>query len=202
MEKFKICPGCGFHNIPLAIECEECGEDLSTVRILDSQTEEQLKAQETNVEQITSSRMVRICEECGVKNEANSRKCVSCGEDISMVIPIPDEDGEKVFSLASLDGEFTYQISQENPVVIGRENEMQDYLKDKFYVSRKHAELSVKQDKLYVKSLSNAINGTHINSVTILPNEEIELNVGDIVGLGGNNPDNQKEAAYFKVIKS
>ena len=65
MEKYKLCPGCGFHNNPLAIECEKCGEDLSSVRILDEQTEEQLNNRETSALRQPSRvpRMVRICEE-------------------------------------------------------------------------------------------------------------------------------------------
>lgn len=204
MEKYKLCPGCGFRNNPLAIECEECGEDLSSVRILDEQTEERLSSQSASVQQpVKKIRMVRICEECGAKNEPQTRKCSSCGEDISMTVPIPDEKQEIEFSLASIDGEYTFRVPKsDEPVVIGRENEMQDYLKTQLYVSRRHAELFVEDGKLMIRSFETATNGTHVNGVQINPGEAVALNDGDIVGLGGNDAAVQKEAAYFKILIS
>lgn len=204
MEKYKLCPGCGFHNNPLAIECEECGEDLSSVRILDAQTEEQLSVQASEAQaSVKPVKMIRVCEECGAKNEPQARKCISCGEDISMVMPTPDEEPIKGFSLASTDGEYIFPVPDgEDAIVIGRENEMQDYLKDKLYVSRRHAELSVVNGSLHIKSYASATNGTHVNGVVISPDEEIEIKAGDIIGMGGNDPAVQKDAAYFQVIES
>ena len=79
MEKYKICPECGLRNHPAAIECEQCGEDLSTVRILNEDTEEQLRAQKQHEgeEQQKTVTMVRVCEECGAKNDPQARKCVA-----------------------------------------------------------------------------------------------------------------------------
>lgn len=205
MEKYKLCPGCGFHNNPLAIECEKCGEDLSSVRILDEQTEGQLNHQAPAVSQSQPKkiRMVRICEECGTRNDPQARKCANCGEDISMTMPEPDVVQEESFSLASLDGAYTYQVSvSDQPVVIGRENEMQDYLKKCLYVSRRHAELFFEEGAFKIRSLDTATNGTFVNGVPVTSADSISLKDGDIVGLGGNDADAQKEAAYFKVIKS
>lgn len=205
MKKYKLCPDCGFHNNPLAIECEECGEDLSSVRILDEQTEEQLAGQAAPASQlpVKKIKMVRICEECGTKNEPQARKCMSCGEDISMVIPVLDDEQEKVFSLASIDGEYTFHIPRtDGPVVIGRENEMQDHLKNCLFVSRRHAELFFEDGKLKIRSFETATNGTHVNGVQINPGEAVPLNGGDVIGLGGNDAAVQKEAAYFKVLVS
>lgn len=33
MEKYKICPTCGAHNLPTKLECTECETDLSGVRV-------------------------------------------------------------------------------------------------------------------------------------------------------------------------
>lgn len=203
MEKYKLCPGCGVHNNPLAIECENCGEDLSSVRILDAQTEEQLRtiSADTEIGQERVVKMVRICEDCGAKNEPQNRKCENCGEDISMVTPTPDEESPSVFFLSSTDGTYAFDIPQgDEVVVIGREQQMQEYLKGKFYVSRRHAELSIADGKLQIRSLETATNGTHINGVQIPTNKLTELNAGDVVGLGGNDPQTQKEAAYFQVV--
>ena len=120
-----------------------------------------------------------------------------------MVLPTPDEEQEKGFALASMDGEYTFSVPQaEEPIVIGRENEMQDYLKNHLYVSRRHAEVFLEDGKLCIRSFDTAANGTHVNGVQIKPGEPVILNNGDIVGFGGNDAVVQKEAAYFKVITS
>ncbi len=206
MEPYKLCPGCGTHNNPLAIECEECGEDLSSVRILDAQTEEQINAQSESAVQSAPKQIktVRICDDCGAKNDPQARKCAVCGEDISTVVPVPQEEEEsKQYSLASTDGDFTFAIRTEGgPIVIGRENEMSEYLKNRLFVSRRHAELSFSDGKLMVKSFAATTNGTFVNGEEITPDTGIELHAGDVVGLGGNDPETQKMSAYFEVIES
>lgn len=198
MEKFKICPGCGTHNNPLAIECESCGEDLSCVRIQDSQQEMHTS---TPAVEPQNTPMVRICDECGAKNEPQARKCAQCGEDISLIALTPDEAAPKHFSLSSTDGKFAFEITEKDAAItIGRECGMQEYLLNKLFVSRRHAELSVADGVLQIKSFETAKNGTHINGVAIAPNEPVALHDGDIVGLGGNDASTQKDAAYFQVV--
>ena len=202
MDKYKLCPGCGCRNDPLAIECEQCGEDLSSVRILDAEAEEQQKAA---LEAPSVSRgkkkptLVRICEECGTKNGPQARKCTACGEDISMILPVPDAPEAPGFVLASADGKVSFRVPEGEPVVVGRENELQDYLKNRLYVSRRHAELVSREGRLILRSFRSAVNGTHVNGTAVSPEAEVELREGDTVGLGGNDPKTQPEAAYFTV---
>ena len=203
MEKYKLCPGCGFHNNPLAIECESCGEDLSSSKILDAEAEEQLFALTSSAgsPQRNIAKMVRICEECGTKNNPQARKCACCGEDISLAELTSDDEAFCSFSLSSTDGEYTFLIPGDNEtVIIGRESKMQEYLKNKLYVSRRHAELMVVDGKLQIKSFATTTNGTYVNGSAVSPNEAIELNPGDVVSLGGNDAATQKEAAYFQVV--
>lgn len=198
MERYKLCPGCGTHNNPLAIECEQCGEDLSSVRIVDAVTEEQTHAP---AEKAPEVRMVRVCEECGAKNDPQLRKCAACGEDISFTELTPDTEAQPGFALASLDGEYSFPVPcQDEPVVIGREHGMQEHLKTRLYVSRRHAELLIDEGVLLLRSFSEAVNGSHINGVAVMPGVTVRLAEGDIVGLGGNDPQTQPEAAYFRVV--
>ena len=98
-----------------------------------------------------------------------------------------------------MDGFFTYEFISESTVV-GRENELQDYLGDKLYVSRRHAEFKIIDGKLYVINFSKT-NYTYINNVKIEDDNLKELKDGDEIGLGGNsqNGQRQNEAAYFVI---
>ena len=220
MEKYKICPNpqCGKHNKSKAIECMWCETDLSGVKPTDDETEaarakaekEREKAQQdmNSTSPINhAGGMTRICESCGTHNAPNARKCSNCGEDISDIIPVqdntiepePNENYVKNFILEAVDGQFSFDITEKGTVV-GREQEMKDYLADKSYVSRKHAELRRESERLYIRNLSK-MNFTYINNEKITDSEEHELKPGDEIGLGGNsvNGVRQNLAAYFIV---
>ena len=193
MKRYKICPSCGTHNDPSAIECINCEEDLMTVKITDEDT-----VVETPAELSTPKpKMIKICY-CGAKNPANARKCKECGDDISTIIPQPDILTEKKQVLSALEGGYTFEIKN-GTTTIGRECEMADYLKDKMYVSRKHADIIKEGDRLYIKSYG--ANHTFINNVQIQQGEVTEIKEGDTVSFGGKdvNGEMQKDAAYLKV---
>lgn len=202
MEKYKVCPVCGTHNIPLYLECTNCESDLQNVPVIDESMER--VAEQHSEESATPSptaQMVRVCD-CGAKNPVQARRCSACGEDISMIIPTPDSAPTvQRFMLSSLDGAYAYEIN-EGSTVIGRENEMREYLSSKPYVSRKHAELMLDATAgiLTIKNC-NTTNYTFVNNTMISDNASIELKDGDEVGLGGNeqNGNRQPEAAYFLV---
>lgn len=203
MEKYKICPVCGTHNNPLFLECSDCETDLQNVPVVDDATEQNavhssISAAESN----SAGIMVRLCDNCGAKNPVQTRRCSACGEDISMIIPTPEMVPEvQRYILSSLDGVYAYEIN-EGSTIIGRENEMQDYLSAKAYVSRKHAELvlNLSAEKLTIKNC-NSTNYTFVNNEMISGDTCIELKDGDEVGLGGNaqNGTRQEAAAYFIV---
>lgn len=201
MAKYKICPVCGEHNEPFMLECSKCETDLSSTRVIDEDTEkalEEQKKQEKNDD--IPVKMIRICD-CGFKNPMQSRKCQNCGEDISTVVPIPDEEKTEPikYVISTLDGEYAYEIVSV-ATVVGRENELKDYLEGKSYVSRKHAEFKLVNDKLYIINFSHT-NFTYVNNVKIEDDSPQELKDGDEIGLGGNmqNGKRQDEAAYFVV---
>lgn len=201
MAKYKICPVCGKHNMPTMLECIGCETDLSGIRTIDEDIEKAQSVPSPSVPKASSVKMIRLCD-CGYKNSVQNRKCISCGEDISMVVPTPDtaEKDEPVkFVLSSIDGSFAYELTQAKTVV-GRENEMREYLDGKPYVSRKHAEFQVEKDKLFLVNYSHT-NYTFINNQKIDDENPHELSDGDEVGLGGNseNKQRQSDAAYFLV---
>ena len=199
MEKYKICPNCGTHNNPVFMQCTECDEDLTSVRITDEQTE--------NISQNIIGQqkiMIRVCEDCGAENPSSARKCESCGEDISYIIPTEkaeQQQREKTpeFVLATVDNTYEFKIEQDVHI-IGRENDMREYLSSKSYVSRIHAKLTVANNELYVTNMSGT-NYTYVNNEKIPNDTPVKVSDGDEIGLGGMVKDNQRQdsAAYFIV---
>lgn len=197
MEKYKVCPYCGKHNLPKMLECIQCETDLSNVRVVDEELENRKPESE---EAEIAGRMIRLCD-CGYKNAVNARKCGGCGEDISDIIPTNNTEVEQTVIhcvIASLDGEYACEITEPS-FCIGRESGMSEYLAAKPYVSRQHAELIKEGDKFYIKNISQT-NYTYVNNIKI-PQEMCELHDGDEIGLGGNsvNGSRQQDAAYFQV---
>ena len=199
MEKYKICPSCKTKNPPAMFECMNCEADITGVKITDEETEKKI-AENAVTQAEVPKKMVRVCE-CGAKNAPNARKCSSCNEDISDIIPIPDIEEEKKedisYVLSSLDGQFAYKVTSDD-VTIGRENTMSEYLSTKSYVSRSHARVTKVNNEMFVENLSNT-NFTYVNNKKIT--EKTKLQDGDEIGLGGTNINGkcQEQAAYFLV---
>ena len=195
MEKFKVCPVCGMHNKPNMIECIGCETDLTSVKATDEATEQAKITAQENTSENVEEKYVRICD-CGCINSATAKKCIECGEDISDIAPIlQSENNTCKYVMTSLDGEYAYEI-KDGTAILGRENEMKEYLADKAYVSRQHAKIMKDDDKVYIENLSNT-NFTFVNNQKIV--EKTELHVDDEIGLGGNetNGSRQSGAAYL-----
>lgn len=195
MEKFKICPVCGMHNKPNMIECIGCETDLTSVKATDEATEQAKITAQENTSENVEEKYVRVCD-CGCINSATAKKCVECGEDISDIAPIlQSEKSACKYIMTSLDGGYAYEI-KDGTAILGRENEMKEYLADKVYVSRQHAKIIKEDDKVYIENLSNT-NFTFVNNQKIA--EKTELHIDDEIGLGGNeiNRSRQTDAAYL-----
>ena len=135
MEKYKVCPNCGEHNDPRLIECQNCYTDLAAVKVVDEATEN------ITYEPETQSPMVKICE-CGAENPPAARKCCSCDEDISDILPTPKvQNCCKQYVLAEVSGEYTYDVPNNSEIIIGRENVLKEFISNKSYVSRSHAKI-------------------------------------------------------------
>lgn len=200
LKKYIKCPACNCKNSPLANECTECGYDgLMGLPIIDEAIEQQQKKFDEQPPKI-SNKMVRICGECGHHNSATLRKCEECGEEINDITPVPEtEEVSDRFIFSSIDGEYAYEILR-SPIIIGRENEMRDYLSSKMYSSRVQAEVTIVEGKLFIRNLSDK-KSTFVNNEQVSDTEPRELHDGDELGLGGfvANSTRQKDAAYFQV---
>ena len=199
MAKYKVCPVCGAQNSPVDMECASCGSDITTVSVIDSEVKQQPTPEPAATEpEQPQPKMVRICS-CGEINPAQARKCQRCGEDISDVVPIPEQvQIESRYQLSAIGEDYIFAVPC-GTMVIGREHEMREWLGDKIFVSRAHAKLVSEGGALFVENLSTT-NYTYVNNVRI-PDGRVKLNVGDELALGGKVIDGnrQKGAAYFVV---
>lgn len=197
MSKFKLCPVCQAQNDPRSMECASCGTDLMGVPIIDSEAIP-VQPEPTVGTESSDASMVRICY-CGEINPPQARKCKSCGEDISDILPIPREVPiDAHYQLATVDGSFVYQVPC-GSIVIGREHGMRECLSEKSFVSRVHAKLTVEDGILFIENLSST-NYTYVNNRRI-GHGKVQLHEGDEIGLGGIciNGNRQDEAAYLVV---
>ncbi len=203
MDKFKICPVCHAKNSPAVLECIECGNDLLGVRIVDAAYfEEQKKTEsEMNSTLLQTSNLVKVCD-CGADNELPARKCSACGEDISDIIPTPRKNTAEStnLQLISFDEAVKLELTCPSEHILGRENELAEYLSAKSFVSRRHAKLTVTPEGVFIENLSKA-NGTYINNEKLDDGAAYKLCVHDEIGLGGfiNRNGRQELAAYFIV---
>ncbi|MGI6337101.1 MAG: FHA domain-containing protein [Eubacteriales bacterium] len=203
MKKFKICPVCQTKNPPSVLECTECGNDMMGVRIFDNSFVEPEKTHvpQDNDQAQPQTDLVRVCD-CGYENEVSARKCVSCGEDISDIIPTPQasQNLHMGYVISSVDGKAKLKLECPCEHILGRENELASYLQPKLFVSRKHAILTVTAKGVFIQNLSKA-NGTYVNNQRIDDALAYMLCVGDEIGLGGfmNHEGRQEFAAYFVV---
>lgn len=200
MEKYKICPMCHAKNSPAVLECIECGTDLMGVRVVDDSCVEE-KAPLNEPSTVPESELVRVCD-CGAENKLSARKCAVCGEDISDVVPAArrSQIAADGYFISSIDGTMDFSLSCPSEHIIGRENELADYLHAKSFVSRRHAKITVTAEGVFIENLSKA-NGTYVNNEKIDDGSAYKLCVGDEIGLGGffNQNGRQEQAAYFVV---
>ena len=202
MSLCKICPACGEKNDPRSMECVKCSYDLMSTPMIDPEivdsNQEGEQGKEHEVRQDTPKELVRICP-CGAVNPPQMRKCQTCHEDISDILPVPrpiTQEGKFVLEEYNTHSVFPVPCGT---TVIGRESSMREALAGKSYVSRIHAKLIVENGKFYIENLSST-NYTYVNNEKI-PEGRVELKRGDEVGLGGItvNGTRQEQAAYFLV---
>ena len=197
LEKYKVCPGCGEHNPPSLLECRKCETDLTGVKVIDdTAADESITTAEPDA---STEAAVRICE-CGAHNPPQARKCSVCGEDISDILPTRPAKGSveaSGYQLQAVAEDFCF-VPQKPVVVLGRDAEPKEYLKDKVYTSRTHAKLTAIAGKVFIENLSKT-NGTFVNNLRLPDDTPVQLHSDDEIGLGGKVVDGsrQEQAAYF-----
>lgn len=142
----------------------------------------------------------KLCPTCGAKNPPYKTEC-ECETDL-IKVKLTDENDEiqnQGFTLSAINDNFIFIVTK--PVhVLGRTNDMGEYLSAKAFVSGTHATLSVENNELTVTDMGST-NGTFVNGEKIQKDTPFKLKNGDVVSLGGKklNGAFQEKAAAFVV---
>jgi len=152
MEGYRTCPYCDFKNHNLeSLECQKCGQDLSTVDLLFPVS--LLQSNDNGDAPVSSEK----------------------GDTASSRTLIPGQ-----IKLVSESGDYEIQIPFKGGV-IGREGDLsKEYFENHFYVSRIHAQIFYKGTSCYILDRGSA-NGTLINDLKLEPDKQQQLMVGDTV---------------------
>lgn len=101
------------------------------------------------------------------------------------------------WQLSSEDGRARLTIMNGQSLLVGAAEQLADYLNPKMHVSSRHAYISVKDGRCFLRDISR--NGTTVNGRKIARDNDTEIFPGDRICMGScdNMPD--EKSAYFKI---
>lgn len=210
MAEYKICPSCGFKN-PLSEDF--CQNDGCSDFLLGAETISEPEEKEMNKEGITSSsKLDQLFSSSHSSNPVSSDKKkvvkqINVKENVhggnNAVLNVKNEkDFQKKVPKFIITKDSRLKIEPDSTEKLigrgGREgNEIETYLSNKLYVSRKHLKIWKTETGIYVCDIGST-NGTYINEKKLKPNEEYILNVGDVLVLGKPSKE-EANIAIFNV---
>lgn len=160
----KLCPveGCGHENDETSLNCKKCDADLTNVSAIDTDSIQPLDTaksdQENNVE-------------CPHTRLSPQNRCLECGE---VVIPTSSASVRWIAHFPwgeEIDINSTLWIGRIMPTAI----ELAERLEREYpNISRNHAELYVRDNRLYIRDLRST-NGTFLNNNRLSPMKEEEI---------------------------
>ena len=176
-----------------------------------------------------SATYLKRCPSCGMTWPYATAKCNSCGTSLAGQRPIRAADVQKpvserteqtadhpaagtspavetekkkvLFTLRSEDGLCEIYLSEGDEVVIGRSGAGADYLKEKSFVSGRHASVEVKNGEIIITHIGKT-NPTLVNKKAITPEIPYLLNAGDLIELGAREGQGFiPNIGYFRVVQ-
>lgn len=210
MAEYKICPSCGFKN-PLSENfCQNVG---CSDYLFGAETISEPEEKEMNKEEITSSsKFAQLFSSSPSSKPVSSDKKkvvkqINVKENVhgdnNAVLNVKNEkEFQKKVPKFIITKDSRLKIEPDSTKKLigrgGREgNEIEAYLSNKLYVSRKHLRIWKTETGIYVCDIGSK-NGTYINEKKLKPNEEYTLNVGDVLVLGKPSKE-EANIAIFNV---
>lgn len=121
----------------------------------------------------------KICPTCGAVNKISEMMCIRCMADISAVMPVKHMEVKKVLLKLKHNNEV---LELSDKMILGRDNTWSGYLEQYRTVSRKHAVVSMKDEKWMIEDLGST-NGTYVNNDDIRGKGAVVIKAGDKIGL-------------------
>lgn len=204
----RLCDACFAKNPPNARKCLLCGEDISDILPTpDAQggaVEPRPKGNAT-VDTVDTADALDTADTVEtVDTETTDAVDTDDTVDTAVVDTLPvtalnTEAKGLPFTvvLVSEDRSFRYTVTQER-TLIGRSEEMGDYLAAKPYVSRVHCAITVSDEGIFLEDLNNT-NYSFVNNTRAVG--RVRLENGDSLSLGGLLVGGKRQtgAAYFTV---
>ncbi len=221
-----ICPECGEDLLRVKLQeikedsagelqkefsSEELHEEISAEKIKE---ENQNESSQTGEESMVYARICRVCSRAWPYSES---KCCNCGTSLECEIPVllspsvlsgsvipidSDEVSESpkpLYSFCSDDGFFQTNLSEGDEIILGRESCGAEYMKNKDFVSRMHAKLSVVKGELLITHIGSS-NPTLVNGRAIEKDKPFRIQAGDQIALGARERQGYNEnIAYFHI---
>ncbi len=157
-----VCPRCKVENSAIAKKCS-CGMSLRGVTRSISAKSAKAEYQAKVQQQQQQEEQQRIAEQA-----AKDAEIIRITE-----VTLKDNLGRDL-----------YTLKNNECIEVGREQVLNHFLQGHNCVSRRHAKISLQQNKLVIEDLESK-NGTYINNQPIKPNTPTELKPRDEVTLGG-----------------
>ncbi|MBI2267199.1 MAG: FHA domain-containing protein [Armatimonadetes bacterium] len=200
------CPSCGSDNIEGAAYCEDCGAKLAAGTVA-TMTEGAAPPPPPPPPPAATGGTVQ-CGACGAKNEAGEAYCSDCGAALGVATAVsaeatapppglPPQGGGEGAVVPSLKARLVVTATnkefplEKEVVLVGRQSPADGVFPDvdlteedkDAYISRKHAQFSLKDDQYALEDLGSS-NGTFVNNMRLSKGAPQPLNSGDKIRVG------------------
>jgi hypothetical protein len=185
MARVKKCPVCGVHNKPNALFCTNDRTSLQNVSPI---SEEELADKHDLPEaEVAESTQEQLCPNpsCQQPIKLERSHCVYCNTPLEGKQPTTSLTGSTIFIIASLTLEISGHLFEvDECIVFGRDESISPIAslipRQLDNVSRRHAEIWVKDNKAYIKDF-NSTNGTFVNGRRIQSITAVQIEDGDSI---------------------
>ena len=172
----KRCPSCGMTWPYATAKCNSCGTSLAGQRPISA----------ADVQKLVSDRNTQ-----GVGNPNTGSTPVTAAQ---------TEEKKILYTLRSEDGQFEIPLSDGDDIIIGRGGVGAEYLKEKSFVSGRHARVEVKNGTLLITHIGKT-NPTLVNKKMIEPEKPYPLKAGELIELGAREGQGYiPNIGYFRVV--
>lgn len=181
MAEYRICSICGARVTAEVVMCE-CGNLLINLPIIDDT--------DSNVQS-------EICESCGEYFELTEEICPFCGEPRKSA----DASSDKYCSFYFITESGDKNVISCGEALYGRKHEMGKLINkaNAYYVGESHMTVINENEKIYI--IDHSRNGTFINGKKIIPDKKYQINVGDVIGMGGASIGTDKYDFFITLMR-
>lgn len=172
MARVKVCPGCGYRNSPGEPRCTKCGYPIADVRATDDAPVAEPPPHEPIGSRESEGRSEATPRDAPLEQPPEKPRETTLETPIGPRATLVFEWGEVA-------------VTNRNSVCVGRDPEFSphaDHITDNEFVSRRHAEVFMRDGRIYVRHMSTTNPTYHNGDPIATPGTEAQLFDEDEVG--------------------